>query len=115
MRFDPSQGDRTVSEGNSGTTSFVYPVILSAPSGKTVAVGITRTGAATPGQDFVFGTGDIPVTFTPGETSKDLHVIVNGDLMKETDELVVMQLQTAGNATNTNDNQVRVHTIKDDD
>jgi len=115
VRFDPNQGNRTVDEGDSGTQSFVYPVVLTVASGKTVTVGITRTGNASTPQDFTFGANEIPVTFAPGETSKNVTVIVKGDTQNEMDEAVTMTLQTPVNATNAGNNQTRTHTIKDDD
>jgi hypothetical protein len=115
VRFDPSKGDQTVDEGNNGTQTFAYTVVLSAASGKTVSVGITRSGTASTPGDFSFGAGDIPVTFAPGETTKDVHVVVKGDNSNEADETVIMTLQMPSNGTNAGNNQTRTHTIKNDD
>jgi len=115
VRFDPSVGDQSAAEGDTGTTSFTYKVVLTVASGKQVSVGITRTGSASTPGDFTFGTGDIPVVFAPGETTKDVHVIVKGDRSNESNETVIMTLQTPSNGTNANNNQVRTHTIQDDD
>jgi hypothetical protein len=115
VRFNPSQGDQTVAEGDAGTQTFSYTVTLGAASGKTVSVGITRTGTASTPGDFTFGTGDIPVVFAPGETAKDVRVIVKGDNSNEADETVIMTLQTPVNGTNAGNNQTRTHTIQDDD
>jgi hypothetical protein len=115
VRFSPSQSDQTAPEGNGGTQTFSYTVTLGAASGKTVSVGITRTGTASTPGDFTFGTGDIPVVFAPGETAKDVRVIVKGDNSNESDETVIMTLQTPVNGTNAGNNQVRTHTIQDDD
>jgi Calx-beta domain-containing protein len=115
VRFDPNVGDQSAAEGDTGTTSFTYKVVLNVASGKTVSVGITRTGTASTPGDFTFGTGDIPVVFAPGDTTKDVHVIVKGDRSNEPNETVIMTLQTPSNGTNANNNQVRTHTIQDDD
>lgn len=115
VRFDPSVLDQSANEGDMGTTSFTYKVVLSVASGKQVSVGITRTGTASTPGDFTFGVGDIPVVFAPGETTKDVHVLVKGDKSNEPDETVIMTLQTPSNGTNANNNQSRTHTIKDDD
>ncbi|HWU88291.1 MAG TPA: Calx-beta domain-containing protein [Kofleriaceae bacterium] len=115
VRFDPAVPDRSAAEGNSGTQTYTYPVILSAASGKTITVGVSRSGSAQLNSDFTLGTGDIPVVFQPGETSKTIRVTVKGDNSNEPDEDIVLTLQTPTNATNAADNQTRTHVITNDD
>ena len=66
-----SIGDVTVNEGNSGTTSAVFTVTLSATSPQTVTVNFaTANGTATAGSDYVAQTGNL--SFTTGQTSKTI-------------------------------------------
>jgi ribosomal protein L35AE/L33A len=90
---DISQG-----EGNSGTTSFTFTVSLSAASSQTVTVNYaTADGTATAGSDYQSASGT--VTFNPGETTKPVTVLVNGDLVNEANETFFVNLSNAGNAT----------------
>lgn len=74
-------------EGNSGTTAFVFTVGLVAPSTRTISVSVfTADGTATS------GSGDYralstTVTFTPGQTSQTVTVMVNGDTLYEPNEI----------------------------
>ena len=75
-------------EGDDGTT--LVPVALrlvdweddnvARPSGRAVTVGLSATGTATAGEDFVLPAS---VTFAPGETSKTFNVTVVGDRLRE--------------------------------
>ena len=114
VRFDPTTPDQSAAEKNSGTTTYTYRVILSASSNNTITVPVTLGGSAM-NNDYSIGTNDIPVKFNPGETSKDVRVIVSGDNSRESDETVTLTLGTPTNATNAGDNQVRTHTIVNDD
>ena len=93
-----SINDVTVAEGNSGTTNAVFTVSLSAPTTQMVTVDFaTADGTATAGSDYVPSSGTL--TFNPGETTKTLTVLVNGDVLYEPDELFVVNLKTPVNAT----------------
>ena len=59
--------------------------------------------------------GDIPVVFPPGQTQKDIRLTISADNSNEDNETVTLTLGSASNATNAADNQVRTHTIIDDD
>jgi len=73
-----SVSDVTVTEGNSGTVNATFQVTLSAPSSQQVTVTFsTGDGTAMGGTDYVSTSGMI--TFNPGETSKTITVVVNGD------------------------------------
>ncbi|HYO63711.1 MAG TPA: FG-GAP-like repeat-containing protein [Pyrinomonadaceae bacterium] len=63
-----SVGDVSVNEGDAGTTAAVYTVSLSAPSGKTVTVGINNADgtAVGGGNDYFHYPGPYTLTFTPG-------------------------------------------------
>jgi hypothetical protein len=83
-------------EGTSGTSAFAFTVSLSAPSGQTVTVNYsTASGTATAGTDYLAQSGTL--TFTPGETSKTITILVYGDKTKEADETFFVNLSGAWN------------------
>ncbi len=85
---------------------------LSAASGRTVTVPITRSGTATYNTDYTLPT--TTVTFTPGQTSKSVRVTTVQDSAVEGNETVVLNLGTPTNAAT---GAVIQHTltINDDD
>jgi hypothetical protein len=86
-----------VVEGNSGTVNAVFTVTLSSATAQTVTVSfITTNGTATAGSDYVANSGLL--TFNPGETSKTIPVVVNGDTTLESDETFFISLTSATNA-----------------
>ena len=93
-----SIGDRAVTERNTETTSVTFSVTLSAASSQPITVAYaTGNGSATAGSDYQAASGT--VTFAPGETSKTLTVLVNGDRLPEPNETFVVNLSGATNAT----------------
>ena len=71
---------------------------LSVVSGQTITVKYATTdGTATVGSDYQAVNGT--VTFAPGETSKPLTVLVNGDTQVEPDETFFINLTIPFNAT----------------
>ena len=90
--------DVTVTEGNTGTVAANFIVNLSAVSTQTIIVGFTTAdGTATAGSDYQAASGNL--TFAPGETSKTVTVLVNGDTSYEPDETFNVILSGATNAT----------------
>jgi large repetitive protein len=90
--------DVTVTEGNAGTVSATFTVSLSAASGQTVTVSYaTADGTARAGSDYVAAAGSL--TFAPGETSKTVTVLVNGDVLNEAKETFFVNLSNPTNAT----------------
>jgi hypothetical protein len=90
-------GDVTVTEGNAGTASVTFTVTLSAASTETITVAYaTADGAATAGSDYNARSGAL--TFAPGETSKTVTVLVNGDRVGEPNETFVVNLSNPTNA-----------------
>jgi len=91
--------DVTVPEGNSGTVNATFTVTLSRPVLQTVKVDFaTANGTALVlDGDYVAASGQL--TFNPGETSKPVTVVVNGDLKFEPDETFVVDLTNPQNAT----------------
>ncbi|MBV9495282.1 MAG: right-handed parallel beta-helix repeat-containing protein, partial [Acidobacteria bacterium] len=93
-----SIGNVSQNEGNSGTTSFTFPVTLSAASGQTVTVNYaTAAGTATSGTDFTPASGTL--TFAPGVTTQNVTVQVTGDTVNEANETFTVNLSTPTNAT----------------
>ncbi len=105
--------DQTVTESDSGTVNLVFAVTLSAASGKSATVDYaTADNTATTGDtDYTGDTGTL--TFTPGQTIKNITVVVNGDISKESTETLSVNLSNAANAT-ISDNQ-GIGTITNDD
>ena len=90
----------SVNEGNTGTANLTYTVTLSAVSGKTVTVDYaTSNGTATTADTDYTAITTTTLTFTPGQTSKTIDVVVNGDTKNEVNETVVVTLATPVNAT----------------
>jgi hypothetical protein len=90
-------GNRTVTEGNTGTLNANFTVTLSPASGATVTVNYaTANATATAGSDYVAAQGT--VTFTPGATSRTITILVNGDLSDEDAETYTVNLSAPANA-----------------
>jgi probable HAF family extracellular repeat protein len=88
-----SISDVSKKEGNKGqTTSFTFTVTLSAAYDQPVTMSFETTDgtAKTSDQDYVAQTGAL--TFKPGETSKTITIIVNGDGKKEANEYFYLDL-----------------------
>ena len=93
-----SINDVTLTEGDSGTKTFNFAVTLSSPSNQTITVAYqTSNVSAVAGTDYITQTGTI--TFNPGEISKTVGVIVNGDTSVENNETFKVNLSTPVNAT----------------
>jgi len=92
--------DVSVAEGNAGTSNATFTVTLSPSSSQTVTVDFaTADGTATiAGNDYQSATGTL--TFNPGDTSKPINVVINGDTLVEPDETLLVKLTNAtGGAT----------------
>ncbi len=93
-----SINDVTVTEGNTGTVNATFTIGLNAASGRTVTVDYaTANGTATSPADYQARSGSL--TFTPGQTTQQLTVLVNGDLLDEASETYVLNLTDPTNAT----------------
>ena len=89
-----SISDVARTEGNSGTTLFVFTVTLSAASDVPVTVNFaTANGTAKAGEDYDAKSGTL--TFAPGETSKTITIVVKGDKKKEANETFFVNLSGA--------------------
>jgi hypothetical protein len=102
----------SVTEGNKGTTSAAFTVSLSAASTSSVTVQYTTAnGTATAGSDYQAAAGTL--TFAPGETSKTVNELVQGDRVPEPNETFSVNLTNPLNATAANGQGVG--TIVDDE
>jgi hypothetical protein len=105
-------GDVTVAESHSGHVAATYTVTLSPGSTEPVSVSYsTGNGSATDGTDYQTASGTL--TFAPGETTKTVTVLVNGDRLAEPNETFVVNLSNPTGAT-IGDGQ-GVGTITDDE
>jgi hypothetical protein len=94
---DISIGDATVAEGDSGTETASFPVTISAVSGREVAVDYaTSDETATAGSDYENSTGTIQ--FAAGQTTKQIDVTVDADVVAEADETFTVELSQPLNA-----------------
>jgi hypothetical protein len=105
-----------VNEGNTGTTAMTFTVSLSAAYDQPVTVTyVTSDGSATAaGGDYQTQSGS--VTFGPGETSRPITVLINGDRLGESDEYFTVNLTgTTAGALQNGGNSVGYGTILDDE
>jgi hypothetical protein len=86
-----SINDVTRSEGNTGQTPFVFTVTLSTAYDLPVTVDWTTAGGtAVGGSDYQAASGTL--TFAPGETSKTIPILVNGDRLPEPNKTFFVNL-----------------------
>ena len=91
-----SINDLSLVEGNTGAASASFTVALSPASGQTVTVSYgTVNGTATGGDDYQNASGSL--TFNPGDTSKTITILINGDTVLEFDETYVVSLSHPSN------------------
>ena len=104
--------DLTINEGNAGTSTATFNVILSPASSQTVTVNyITANNTASAGSDYVAASGTL--TFTPGQQSQPVSITINGDTTFESNETFSVNLSSPVNATLGDDQGVG--TITNDD
>lgn len=111
--------DVEIAEGNAETAVLSFTVSLSLASEQEVTVDFTTTDdvatasgdAAEGGADYVATAGTL--TFPPGETVAMVEVVVQGDMLNEADETLLVDLSNAVNGTITD--AQGVGTITNDD
>src|SRR2546423_151063 len=90
-------------EGNTGTTSYTFTVTKTGSTALSASVDYeTMDGTAVAPGDYTA----IPITtltFAPGDTKKQVTVLVNGDTTVEADETFTVKLTTPTDATITDD------------
>jgi hypothetical protein len=106
--------DVSGTEGNAGTTNFVFTVSLSTSYDQTVTVHYSTADgtATTTGNDYQATSGTL--TFTAGQTSQTVTVLVNGDRLGEPDETFFVNLDNPTSNASITDAQ-GVGTILDDE
>ena len=88
----------SLAEGSAGSVTATFTLTLSAASELPVAVNYaTADGTGAAGADYVASSGT--VTFAPGATSTTVTVLVNGDMLVESDETFLVLLGDATHAT----------------
>ncbi|MCS7465423.1 S8 family serine peptidase [Stieleria sp. ICT_E10.1] len=91
-------GDVSIVEGDTGTANAVFTVSLSASSIHSVTVDFaTADGSGEAGTDYTAAAGTL--TFAPGETEKEVAVLVHGDTVDETNESFSVLLSHSINAS----------------
>jgi hypothetical protein len=87
-----------LTEGNVGNKNFVFTVTLSPAASSNVTVNcVTANGTALAGSDYT--AVNIPLTFTPGQTSKTCTVPVIGSTVVEPNETFFVNLTSPVGAT----------------
>ena len=105
-------GNASLAEGNGGASVMSFTVDLSHASASPISVGwSTANGTAFAGSDYASGAATL--AFAPGEVSKTIAVTILGDTIIEPDEIFFVRLNSATNATIT-DNE-GAGTITNDD
>jgi hypothetical protein len=102
------------SSGSEATSPASLEVVLSAVSAQTVTVDYSVTGGTADGGgvDYTLAAGSL--TFSPGETTKNISLTVNDDSLDEADETVIVTLSNPTNAT-LRENTSHTYTINDND
>jgi len=87
-------GDASVIEGHTGTRSASLTLTLAPAASQSVTVSYgTGNGSAAAGSDYQSASGE--VTFEPGQTTRTITVLVNGDRAGEPDETFLVNLSQA--------------------
>jgi hypothetical protein len=89
--------DVTVSENNTGTVNATFTVSLTATSAQTVTVDFT-TADGTAGAPADYRTNSGTLTFNPGDLTRTITILINGDTLDEPAETFFVNLSNAGNA-----------------
>ena len=104
--------DRSVTEGDAGTTTATFTVSLSNPSAFPITVDAsTSDQTATAPADY--GAVSTTVSFAPGQVSKTVDVLVRGDTLDEFDETYSVDLSNPSGASIADG--TGIGTIVDDD
>ncbi|MDA0920601.1 MAG: hypothetical protein O2945_16135 [Planctomycetota bacterium] len=110
--------DVDIVEGDSGTSTATFNVVLSNPTSADITLGYqTSAGTATEGSaalggDYVEASGTL--TFLAGETSKSFTVTINGDTDVEAFETIIADLTLMSGSVQLPDSQA-IGTIQNDD
>jgi hypothetical protein len=103
------------SEGDSGTTAFDFTVTKSGTTALDAKVDYaTADGSATAPSDYT-AHPSTTLTFAPGETTKTVTVLVNGDTIFEANETLTVTLSKPVDASITAGSETGAGTITNDD
>ncbi len=91
--------DVSQAEGQTGISNFLFDVTLTGVSGQTVTVSCATTDGSATQADNDYQAASGVLTFSPGETSKTVSVVVNGDTKSEPNETFSLQLSSPVNAS----------------
>ena len=107
-----SINDRSVTEGDAGTTAATFTVSLTNPSAFPISVDVSTSDqtATAPGD---YGAVSTTVSFAPGQVSTTVDVLVQGDTVHELDETYAVDLSNPTGAALADAHGVG--TIVDDD
>lgn len=103
--------DQTAVEGDTGTTTMTFNVVLSGASGQTITVQYATANGSATATDYVTASGTL--TFAAGDTSKQLTVSVRGDTVDEPNETFSVNLSNPSSVVIADG--TGVGTITDDD
>jgi hypothetical protein len=107
-----SIANKSMVEGNSGTSLMKFKVTLDHAYNSTVKIKYaTADNTAKAGSDYVAQQGTI--SFKPGTTSKSISITVNGDATKESNERFKVKLSKPANTLLSD--SLGIGTIKNDD
>ena len=117
-----SINDITHDEGDSGTTSYEFTITMSAVSDANVGLNWASADNTATITDSDYNSDSGSLLFTPGQTSKTVTILVNGDTQVEPDETFTIELSELSNnsrdisisdgsglGTITNDDQANVN------
>jgi hypothetical protein len=93
-----SVDDVAANEGQSGTTAFNFTVSLSAAGAQPVTVQYACSDGTATTADGDYQAASGKLTFDPGQTTRPVTVMVNGDTKSETQERFLVNLSEATNA-----------------
>ena len=86
--------DASVAEGHAGTSLLAFPVRLSAPDARTLAIGYsTEDGSAIAGRDYTARSGAL--MFEPGQTTRAVIVAVAGNTAVDGDRRLGLRLTSS--------------------
>jgi len=88
-----------INEGDIGTTSFLFTATLSAPSGLPASASFATTDGSATLADNDYQSASGTVNFAPGVTTQPITVLVNGDVITETNEDFQLALSSLSGIT----------------
>jgi len=93
-----SINDVSLNEGNSGSASMTFNVVLSNAASQAISVNYTtNNGSAASGSDYTTASGTL--VFSPGDIAKTITVPIIGDTTVEPNETFTVDLTPGSNAT----------------